>query len=104
MTRIDAASFAEMDSDQPLADAARNGGDWKDGQPLKAPNAADLRRLEDYIKRDETSLARQRAILAECDGAGCDGPARAIAEATVAEYEQSLEALYRRRSRLLARS
>ncbi len=61
--------------------------------------AASLRRLEEYILRDEQSLARQRLILADCDG-----PARAIAQATVAEYEQSLAALYRRRARLLARA
>lgn len=65
----------------------------------RQPWEAWLRRLDDYIRRDESSLSRQRAILADCDG-----PARAIAEATVAEYEQSLQALRRRRAKLLART
>lgn len=94
MTRIDRASFAEMDSDQAAGDRA-----WTEGWSRRPSAAADLRRLDDYIRRDEPSLSRQRAILADCDG-----PARAIAEATVAEYEQALDVLYRRRARLLARS
>ncbi len=96
MTRIDRASFAEMDSGQSFPEAS---GAWTDSRLLKPSNAAGLRRLEDYIRRDEASLSRQRAILADCEG-----PARAIAEATVTEYEQSLDALYRRRARLLAKS
>jgi hypothetical protein len=68
------------------------------GAPRKSAGDADLRRLEEYIRRDENSLSRQRAILADCDG-----PGRIIAEATIAEYEQSLQTLRRRRARLLAR-
>lgn len=79
--------------------------DAADAPPLaptprrSSATVATLRRLDDYIRRDEQSLSRQRLILADCDG-----PARAIAQATVAEYEQALDALYRRRARLLARA
>jgi hypothetical protein len=97
VTRIERASVADTDSGQPPAEAAPSSGAWSDSHSFKP--SAGLRRLDDYIRRDETSLLRQRAILAECEG-----PARAIAEATVAEYEQALAALYRRRARLLAKA
>ena len=87
MNRIDLHDLGETLADEP-------------SQPCQPPTmAAALRRLDDYISRDETSLARQRAILRDCDG-----PARCIAEATVAEYERSLEALRRRREKLIARA
>lgn len=97
MTRIERASVADTDSGQEAAETALSNSAWSDSRSFKAP--AGLRRLDDYIRRDETSLVRQRAILAECEG-----PARAIAEATVAEYEQALAALYRRRAKLLAKA
>jgi len=59
-----------------------------------------LQRFDAYILSDESSLRRQRAILSECQGAS---PARAIAEATIAEYERSLQTLYKRRAKLLAK-
>ncbi len=97
VTRIERAIVADTDSGPPPAEAAPSSSAWSDSRSFKA--SAGLRRLEDYIRRDETSLVRQRAILAECEG-----PARAIAEATVAEYEQALAALYRRRAKLLAKA
>ncbi|MGE0667543.1 MAG: hypothetical protein AB7O49_13375 [Sphingomonadales bacterium] len=82
-----------------LHDLAPNVAD--EPSPPRRPASLDaaLRRLDDYISRDEASLARQRALLDDSEG-----PARTIAEATMAEYERSLEALYRRRAALLARS
>ncbi len=62
---------------------------------------ATLQRLEAYISSDESSLQRQRAILSECQEAS---PARAIAEATIAEYQRSLQTLYKRRAKLIAKS
>jgi len=50
VTRIDRASFAEIDRDQAPADAAGDGA-LTESRSLKPSSAADLRRLDDYVGR-----------------------------------------------------